>query len=87
MMGGRSHGYWVFADVTHTTGHKRDQGRAGRSRKRSAPYARHFSPKVRQPLPGSHFLLWVLGITKSKRSAYDHCMLYLHELGKRDTKR
>ncbi len=84
MMGSRSHGYWVISEVTHMTGHKRNQGRAGRSRKRSAPYAQHFSPKVRQALPGSRSLLWLVGITKSKRSLYDHCIL--HELGKRDTK-
>jgi hypothetical protein len=49
------------------------------------PYARRFAPRVKPPFPGSHFLLRTLGITKSRRSLYDHYMLRLHDLGKQDT--
>jgi hypothetical protein len=49
------------------------------------PYARRFAPRVSPPFPGSHFLLRTLGITKSRRSLYDHYMLRLHDLGKQDT--
>ena len=47
-------------------------------------YAHKFAPQVRQPLPGSSMLLNLFGITKSKRSLYDHYMLALHDLGKAD---
>jgi hypothetical protein len=36
------------------------------------------------PLPGSSRLLYALGITKSRRTAYDHLMLALHDRMKRD---
>jgi 3-deoxy-D-manno-oct-2-ulosonic acid (Kdo) hydroxylase len=49
-----------------------------------AAYAQKFAPLVRQPLPGTSSLLNMLGITKSKRSLYDHYMLALHDLGKAD---
>ena len=48
------------------------------------PYARRFAPRVKRPLPGSFALLNLLGITRSRRSLYDHYMLALHDLGKRD---
>jgi len=47
------------------------------------PYAQRFLPRVR-PLPGSAWLLERLGITKGRRSAYDHIMLGLHDRGKLD---
>ena len=47
-------------------------------------YANKFAPLVRQPIPGASTLLNLFGITKSKRSLYDHYMLSLHDLGKAD---
>lgn len=46
--------------------------------------ARQFLPRVSQPLPGSTLLLAALGITKGRRSAYDHVMLQLHDGVKAD---
>lgn len=46
--------------------------------------ARRFAPTLRPPLPGSAALLQALGITKSRRSAYDHYMLQLHDRMKAD---
>lgn len=48
------------------------------------PYARRFLPHTGRPLPGSAWLLERLGITKGRRSAYDHIMLGLHDRGKLD---
>ncbi len=47
-------------------------------------FARAFAPRVRPPPPGSAWLLHRLGLTKARRSAYDHWMLRLHDLGKFD---
>lgn len=47
-------------------------------------FARRFLPAIRPPLPGSAALLHALHITKSRRSAYDHYMLHLHDLAKAD---
>ena len=46
--------------------------------------AKTFAPRVRPPLPGSARLLHALRITKSRRSAYDHTMLGMHDAMKRD---
>lgn len=43
-----------------------------------------FVPRLPPPLPGSAWLLHRLGITKSRRSRYDHIMLHLHDAMKRD---
>lgn len=43
-----------------------------------------FWPRLSRPLPGSAALLARLGITKSRRSAYDHYMLQLHDRMKAD---
>lgn len=43
-----------------------------------------FSSHLPGPLPGSAWLLHRLGITKSRRSHYDHFMLHLHNTMKRD---
>jgi hypothetical protein len=42
-------------------------------------------PHIPKPLPGSAWLLKTLKITKGRRSAYDHYMLQLHDLGKADS--
>lgn len=50
-----------------------------------AQYAERFLPRVRRPLPGSAWALRVTGLTKGRRSPYDHIMLGLHDAGKRDS--
>ena len=47
-------------------------------------FARAFAPRVRRAPPGSACLMHRLGLTKARRSAYDHWMLRLHDLGKFD---
>jgi hypothetical protein len=60
-------------------------GRAWRVGEPFPDYARRFLPRAGRPLPGSAWLLEKLGITKGeRRSAYDHIMLRLHDLGKLD---
>ena len=46
--------------------------------------AKRFVPGIRPALPGSAWLLDTLGITKSRRSEYDHLMLNLHDAMKAD---
>jgi hypothetical protein len=46
--------------------------------------ARRFLPKIPAPAPGSATLLQWLHVTKSRRSAYDHYMLQLHDRMKSD---
>jgi hypothetical protein len=46
--------------------------------------ARQFLPNIKRQFPGSAKLLHALKITKSKRSAYDHIMLQLHDHMKAD---
>jgi hypothetical protein len=46
--------------------------------------ARRFGGRLRMPLPFSGELLKVVGITKSRRSAYDALMLQLHDRMKAD---
>jgi hypothetical protein len=45
-------------------------------------FARAFAPRVRPAFPGSARMLHLAGLTKSRRSAYDHLMLRLHDQGK-----
>jgi hypothetical protein len=47
-------------------------------------YARRFFPRVKAPLPGAARVLAALGVTKSRRSAYDHYMLGMHDAAKSD---
>ena len=47
-------------------------------------FARRFMPRVRPPLPGKGIVMEKLGLTKGRRSAYDHYMLRLHDAGKLD---
>jgi hypothetical protein len=42
-------------------------------------------PRLSRPWPGSAWGMAVLGITKSRRTEYDHLMLGLHDEMKRDT--
>jgi hypothetical protein len=48
------------------------------------PFAQRFLSAAGRPVPGSAWLLERLGITKGRRSAYDHIMLGLHDRGKLD---
>jgi hypothetical protein len=47
-------------------------------------FARRFLPSMRQPAPGSAWLLAALGVTKRRRTEYDHLMLQLHDRVKAD---
>lgn len=49
-----------------------------------ADFARAFLPRLRPPLPGSAWLYQRVGITKGRRTWYDHDMLGLHDRGKLD---
>ena len=47
-------------------------------------FARTFLPRLRGMWPGQAWAMATLGLTKSRRSAYDHCMLGLHDAAKLD---
>lgn len=47
-------------------------------------YAERFAPKARSMWPGQAWAMDLLGLTKSKRTRYDHLMGQLHDLGKFD---
>lgn len=47
--------------------------------------AQHYLARIKRPFPGSATLLQSLGITKGRRSEYDHIMLQLHDRLKADT--
>ncbi|CAN5890366.1 Kdo hydroxylase family protein [soil metagenome] len=48
-------------------------------------HARRYLPKIKKPMPGSAWLMDKAGITKRRRTEYDHVMLQLHDLSKADT--
>ena len=47
-------------------------------------HARRYLGAIGEPLPGSAWLLATLGITKRRRTGYDHLMLQLHDRAKAD---
>jgi len=47
-------------------------------------HARRYLDTIGKPLPGSAWLLATLGITKRRRTEYDHVMLRLHDRAKAD---
>lgn len=47
-------------------------------------HARRYLGAIGPPLPGSAWLLAALGITKRRRTGYDHLMLQLHDRAKAD---
>jgi hypothetical protein len=47
-------------------------------------HATRYLPSIRRPLPGSAWLLERTGITKRRRTEYDHVMLQLHDRAKAD---
>ncbi len=49
-----------------------------------ADFAAKFMPQLKRPLPGSRELMYLLRVTKSWRTDYDHYMLALHNAGKLD---
>jgi 3-deoxy-D-manno-octulosonic acid hydroxylase-like protein len=49
-----------------------------------AEHAQRFLPKTKPMAPGAAALLQTLGLTKGRRTPYDHLMLQLHDLSKED---
>jgi hypothetical protein len=49
-----------------------------------ADYARTLLPRVKAPVPGSAWVLQLLGLTEGRRGRYDHIMLGMHDAGKFD---
>ena len=47
-------------------------------------HARRYLPKIGRPLPGSAWLMHTAGITKRRRTEYDHVMLQMHDRAKSD---
>ncbi len=47
-------------------------------------HAKRYLPAISRPLPGSAWLLERTGITKRRRTEYDHVMLQLHDRAKAD---
>ena len=47
-------------------------------------HAQRYLPGIKRPLPGSAWLLERTGITKRRRTEYDHVMLQLHDRAKAD---
>jgi hypothetical protein len=47
-------------------------------------HANRYLPSISRPLPGSAWLLEKTGITKRRRTEYDHLMLQLHDRAKAD---
>lgn len=64
--------------------HPRGQPRVWRVGEPFEDFARRHAARIARPLPGSAWALHALGITKRRRSEYDHLMLALHDRGKAD---
>lgn len=47
-------------------------------------FARRHVARIGRPLPGSAWAMNAVGVTKQRRSEYDHYMLQLHDRGKAD---
>lgn len=47
-------------------------------------FARRHVARIGRPLPGSAWAMNAIGVTKQRRSEYDHYMLQLHDRGKAD---
>jgi hypothetical protein len=69
----------VFCNVN-----QRGQPRAWRVGEPFAAHARRYLPSITRPLAGSAWLMAALGITKGRRTEYDHVMLQLHDHAKGD---
>ncbi|MCW5658278.1 MAG: Kdo hydroxylase family protein [Burkholderiaceae bacterium] len=64
--------------------HPRGEPRRWRVGEPFETFAARYLPAISRPLPGSPALLHALRVTKSRRSAYDHYMLQLHDRVKAD---
>ncbi len=69
----------VFSNI-----HPAGQARHWRVGEPFEDFAQRFLPRIPAPLPGAAWALHALHITKSRRSAYDHYMLHLHDRAKAD---
>ncbi|MDB6061935.1 MAG: 3-deoxy-D-manno-oct-2-ulosonic acid (Kdo) hydroxylase [Verrucomicrobiaceae bacterium] len=78
-----SHGERILRVFTNVNPH--GEARVWQAGESFADAAQHFLPRIRKPLPGSAALMAALGITKGKRSEYDHIMLHLHDEMKADS--
>jgi hypothetical protein len=47
-------------------------------------HAQRYLPAIPRPLPGSAWLMNAVGVTKRRRTEYDHMMLQLHDRAKAD---
>ena len=47
-------------------------------------HARRYLASITRPLPGSAWLMHAIGVTKRRRTEYDHVMLQLHDQAKAD---
>lgn len=47
-------------------------------------HARRYLPSITRPIPGSAWLMKSIGITKRRRTEYDHVMLQIHDHAKAD---
>ena len=61
-----------------------EESRVWRTGEPFEAFARRFFPRVKPPVPGAATLLASLGVTKRRRSAYDHYMLGMHDAAKAD---
>lgn len=69
----------VFSNVNPT-----GQPREWRVGEPFEDHARRYLPQIGRPLPFSAWLLHATGITKRRRTEYDHVMLQLHDRAKAD---
>ena len=69
----------VFSNVNPAA-----EPRQWRVGERFEEHARRYLPKIGRPLPGSSALMHLTGITKRRRTEYDHLMLQLHDGMKSD---
>lgn len=60
------------------------KGRDWRIGEPFAGFAAKFMPRLQRPMVGSRELMYLLRVTKSWRTDYDHYMLALHDAGKLD---
>ena len=60
-------------------------GRQWRVGEKFPDFARAFYPRLRPMFPGQAWAMAAIGLTKSRRSAYDHTMLGLHDAAKLDS--
>ncbi|MEP7058429.1 MAG: Kdo hydroxylase family protein, partial [Caldimonas sp.] len=69
----------VFSNVNPS-----GQAREWRVGERFEDHARRYLPTIGRPLPLSAWLLHASGVTKRRRTEYDHVMLQLHDRAKAD---